>query len=55
MENADPTFLNIQELLKTAIFLKQQIKYEESRRFVNIFVFLSVSVITRERTISYPL
>ncbi|XP_054278404.1 BLOC-1-related complex subunit 8 homolog [Macrosteles quadrilineatus] len=32
MENADSTFLNIQELLKTAIFLKQQIKYEESRR-----------------------
>uniref|UniRef100_A0A1B6FX19 BLOC-1-related complex subunit 8 homolog n=2 Tax=Proconiini TaxID=565685 RepID=A0A1B6FX19_9HEMI len=32
MENADATFLNIQELLKTAIFLKQQIKYEESRR-----------------------
>lgn len=42
MENADPTFLNIQELLKTAIFLKQQIKYEESRRFVNIILLFFV-------------
>lgn len=32
MENAGPTFTNIQELLRHAIFLKQQIRYEESRR-----------------------
>lgn len=32
MENADTSFLRIQELLRNAIFLKQQIKYEESRR-----------------------
>uniref|UniRef100_A0A6M2DC64 Uncharacterized protein n=1 Tax=Xenopsylla cheopis TaxID=163159 RepID=A0A6M2DC64_XENCH len=32
IENADGCFQNIQDLLKNAIFLKQQLKYEESRR-----------------------
>uniref|UniRef100_A0A1B6DFH0 BLOC-1-related complex subunit 8 homolog n=1 Tax=Clastoptera arizonana TaxID=38151 RepID=A0A1B6DFH0_9HEMI len=32
MENADASFLRIQELLRNAIFSKQQMKYEESRR-----------------------
>ncbi|XP_063225534.1 BLOC-1-related complex subunit 8 homolog isoform X3 [Bacillus rossius redtenbacheri] len=32
MESAEESFHNIQELLKNAVFLKQQIKYEESRR-----------------------
>ncbi|CAD7078933.1 unnamed protein product [Hermetia illucens] len=32
IEKSDETFKNIQELLKNAIFLKQQLKYEESRR-----------------------
>lgn len=32
MNNADDSFKNIQDILKNAIFLKQQLKYEESRR-----------------------
>ncbi|CAG2061435.1 unnamed protein product [Timema podura] len=32
MEGAEESFNNIQELLKNAVFLKQQIKYEEARR-----------------------
>ncbi|XP_067007838.1 BLOC-1-related complex subunit 8 homolog isoform X2 [Anabrus simplex] len=32
MEGAEENFNNIQELLKNAVFLKQQIKYEEARR-----------------------
>lgn len=32
-EKAGDPFSNIQELLKNAIFLKQQIKYEENRRY----------------------
>ncbi|XP_075216783.1 BLOC-1-related complex subunit 8 homolog isoform X2 [Lycorma delicatula] len=32
MENADRTFTDIQDLFRNAIFLKQQLKYEESRR-----------------------
>ena len=32
IESADKTFKNVQEMLKNAIFLKQQLKYEESRR-----------------------
>ncbi|XP_066152918.1 BLOC-1-related complex subunit 8 homolog [Euwallacea fornicatus] len=32
MNNADESFANIRENLKNAIFLKQQLKYEESRR-----------------------
>lgn len=32
IENADESLGNIQELLKNAIFLKQQLKYEETRR-----------------------
>lgn len=32
VESSDPTFTNIQELLKNAIFLKQQIKFEETRK-----------------------
>ncbi|XP_050313823.1 BLOC-1-related complex subunit 8 homolog [Anthonomus grandis grandis] len=32
MQNSDESFKNIKENLKNAIFLKQQLKYEESRR-----------------------
>lgn len=32
MKNAGESFDNIRESLKNAIFLKQQLKYEESRR-----------------------
>lgn len=32
MESADESFKNIQDHLKNAIFLKQQLKYEESRK-----------------------
>lgn len=32
VEGSDDTFKNIQELLKNAIFLKQQIKFEEARK-----------------------
>ncbi|XP_060515957.1 BLOC-1-related complex subunit 8 homolog [Cylas formicarius] len=32
INNADESFDSIRELLKNAIFLKQQLKYEESRR-----------------------
>lgn len=32
MQKADEIFDNIRENLKNAIFLKQQLKYEESRR-----------------------
>ncbi|KAL1493222.1 hypothetical protein ABEB36_011315 [Hypothenemus hampei] len=32
IKNADETFDNIRENLKNAIFLKQQLKYEESRK-----------------------
>lgn len=32
VEGSDDTFKNIQELLKNAIFLKQQIKFEETRK-----------------------
>ncbi|KAK7788558.1 hypothetical protein R5R35_011748 [Gryllus longicercus] len=32
MEGAEKNFDNIQELLKNAVFLKQQIKYEEARK-----------------------
>ncbi|KAL3290157.1 hypothetical protein HHI36_023520 [Cryptolaemus montrouzieri] len=32
MENAEESFKNIQDHLKNAIFLKQQLKYEESRK-----------------------
>lgn len=32
IESSRPTFANIHELLKNAIFLKQQLKYEETRR-----------------------
>ncbi|XP_045481597.1 BLOC-1-related complex subunit 8 homolog [Harmonia axyridis] len=35
MDNADESFKNIQDHLKNAIFLKQQLKYEESRRKKN--------------------
>ncbi len=31
IENSDPIFKNIQESLKNAIFLKQQLKFEEAR------------------------
>lgn len=31
IESSDPTFSNIQEMLKNAIFLKQQLKFEEAR------------------------
>lgn len=32
MDGAATSFKNIQEMLKQSIFLKQQLKYEESRR-----------------------
>ncbi|CAB3364389.1 Hypothetical predicted protein [Cloeon dipterum] len=32
MESAEPTFKNLQDLTKNAIYFKQQLKYEESRR-----------------------
>uniref|UniRef100_A0A1Y1N888 BLOC-1-related complex subunit 8 homolog n=1 Tax=Photinus pyralis TaxID=7054 RepID=A0A1Y1N888_PHOPY len=32
MNKAEESFKNIQDILKNAIFLKQQLKYEESRR-----------------------
>lgn len=32
IENSDDTFKNIQELLKNSIFLKQQLKFEETRK-----------------------
>lgn len=32
IEKSENTFYNIQEILKTSIFLKQQLKYEESRK-----------------------
>ncbi|KAF2895324.1 hypothetical protein ILUMI_10852 [Ignelater luminosus] len=32
MNKAEDSFKNIQDILKNAIFLKQQLKYEESRR-----------------------
>jgi len=32
MELARPHFANIQELLKNAMFMKQQIQYENERR-----------------------
>ncbi|EDW64567.2 BLOC-1-related complex subunit 8 homolog [Drosophila virilis] len=32
IEKSESTFYNIQEILKTSIFLKQQLKYEESRK-----------------------
>lgn len=32
MDNAEDSFKNIQDNLKNAIFHKQQLKYEESRR-----------------------
>jgi BLOC-1 related complex subunit 8 len=32
IEPADQSLKNVQELLKNAIFLKQQLKYEETRR-----------------------
>ncbi|RZF44668.1 hypothetical protein LSTR_LSTR000620 [Laodelphax striatellus] len=32
MENADRIFVDVQDLLRNAIFLRQQLKYEESRR-----------------------
>lgn len=32
VSNAEDSFKNIQDNLKNAIFLKQQLKYEESRR-----------------------
>jgi GTP-sensing pleiotropic transcriptional regulator CodY len=34
MEGAEESLANIQELLKNAVFLRQQIKYEEARRYV---------------------
>lgn len=34
MEGAEENLANIQELLKNAVFLRQQIKYEEARRYV---------------------
>jgi hypothetical protein len=34
MEGAEENLTNIQELLKNAVFLRQQIKYEEARRYV---------------------
>jgi hypothetical protein len=34
MEGAEKNLANIQELLKNAVFLRQQIKYEEARRYV---------------------
>ena len=34
MEKASTRLNNVQELLKNAIFLQQQIKYEQSRRYV---------------------
>ncbi|KAK9889878.1 hypothetical protein WA026_008679 [Henosepilachna vigintioctopunctata] len=35
MENAEESFMNIQDHLRNAIFLKQQLKYEEARRKKN--------------------
>ncbi|XP_030245377.1 BLOC-1-related complex subunit 8 homolog [Drosophila navojoa] len=32
IEKSESTFYNIQEILKTSIFLKQQLKYEENRK-----------------------
>lgn len=32
MEDAEPAFKNLQELTKNAIYVKQQLKYEEARR-----------------------
>lgn len=32
MDGASKSLMNIQEMLKNAIFLKQQIKYEEARK-----------------------
>lgn len=32
VDNSDETFKNVQELLKSAIFLKQQLKSEETKR-----------------------
>ena len=32
MEKATPHLKNVQDLLKNALFLKQQIKYEQQRR-----------------------
>lgn len=32
IEKSDKTFYNIQEMIKTSIFLKQQLKYEESKK-----------------------
>lgn len=32
IDNAENTFKSIQDMLKNAIFLKQQLKYEEARR-----------------------
>ena len=47
MDAASPHLTNIQELLKNAIFIQQQIKYEQSRRFVMFFLSqLSVTVAT---------
>ncbi|XP_075216784.1 BLOC-1-related complex subunit 8 homolog isoform X3 [Lycorma delicatula] len=46
MENADRTFTDIQDLFRNAIFLKQQLKYEESRRYyIPIYVYRMLSVI----------
>ena len=35
MEGAEHNLANIQELLKNAVFLRQQIKYEEARRYLS--------------------
>jgi len=35
MEGAEENLANIHELLKNAVFLRQQIKYEEARRHVS--------------------
>lgn len=36
MENSEATFKSLQDLTKNAIYFKQQLKYEESRRWVLI-------------------
>ncbi|XP_046404307.1 BLOC-1-related complex subunit 8 homolog isoform X2 [Ischnura elegans] len=37
MEGAEQHFLNIQDLIKNAVFHKQQLKYEETRKSLQLF------------------
>ena len=38
MQSSSVHFENIQDLLKNAMFMKQQIEYEENRKWVLFFV-----------------